>query len=284
LKRFLSIIIIWLLCCCAPAAAGFDVIDYTPSSLLHPGQVELKVFNNLYTQTKSFNTSGSKIPDGQRSTFFTGIAYFSYGVSPRWNAGVDVYLKSVHTDKESGSAFSVFKFSGGSGARTSISSIAPKIKAAPFARIPALSVQTSFLIPAASNMEGRPKIDKPFLDYDAYQWWTQVFYDLTLRENLMVYIEGGLLARFFDSRTDLLTPVKTIFNIYPTRTSIVYVLGELGPTWDGANWNSYYTQVGLGAKYQVTPHLELETLFSIFPVGKMNGAGGTMNMGLRWLY
>lgn len=265
-----------------PAPAS--VIDYTPSSLLAPGQIEIKLFNNLYSQAASFDRSGEKHGDGVRSSYFTAIASFLYGAGARWNLGVDFYVKSVRIDRETASAFSIFGSGPGLGARTALSSIAPKIKASPIESIPRLALQTALLVPAASDMEGDPGTGRPFLDYDAYQWWTQLFYDVSLRSDVLLYLEGGTLVRFFSRRTDFLTPAKAIFNYYPTRFSIVYALAELGPTWDGFAWSSYYSQVGLGGKYQLTSHLELETLFSTFPAGKTNGAGRTYNLGFRIIY
>jgi hypothetical protein len=51
-----------------------DLRSYGPSTLLAPGESELKLFHNLYTQTRFFDDDGDRLDQGARSTWYTGTA------------------------------------------------------------------------------------------------------------------------------------------------------------------------------------------------------------------
>lgn len=255
--------------------------SYTPSTLLSPGQLEIKQFNNVYTQTAFFDEEGNHREDNFRSTYYTGILNILYGEAPRVNIGIDIFFKSVRVDDRSSKFINVFRFAGEPSSRTALASIAPKLKVAPFASLPRLALQTALVIPVVSDLEGRNN-NKPFLDYDALQWWTQIFYDYSLNTRWLIYLETGAFFRFESNRTDFVTPVKFFLNFYPSQRWTLYLPLELTPTWQsGGGWASYYTQVGGGIKYLISSFIELEALYTVFPAGKNNGAGQTYNLGLR---
>lgn len=250
---------------------------YTPSTLLRPGEIAIKQFNNLYTQTAFFNAYGKKVDDNRRSTFFTSITNVLYGLSRDVNVGFDLYVKSVRFDAVSSSPLDVFEFASSENARTALTSFAPKVKFSPLARLRSFSVQTLFLIPVGSMLEAQP-----FLDFDEVQWWTQLFYDHMLSEQFLLYLESGYYFRFGEDAS-FSTPTKAILNYYPSDRWIFYLATELAPAWDGLSWGSYFFQAGPGVKYQFAANLELEVLFTQFLMGKDNGAGVTYNLGFRWL-
>lgn len=254
--------------------------SFTPSTLLRPGEIEIKVFNNLYTQTAFFDNDGDKIDANQRSTFFTGITTFYYGVKSNFNIGLDVFFKSVENDSRDSSPFSVLKFRSGTTTRTTIGSIAPKLKITPFDQLKNLALQATLVIPVATDLEGTNK-NRPFVDYDDVQWWTQLFYDAQLNENFLAYFEGGAFLRFDQNSTAFQTPVKAFLNYYPSAKTTAYFLAEFGPSWSGGSISSYYSQTGIGAKYQLTSNFEMEALYTLFPLGKNGGAGQTYNIGFR---
>ena len=68
--------------------------NFTPSILFDKGDWEFKTFQNYYTQTKQFDTSGGKEDKGFRETFFTSINQFLYGVNDQINVGFDVWVKA----------------------------------------------------------------------------------------------------------------------------------------------------------------------------------------------
>ncbi|RMI03393.1 MAG: DUF547 domain-containing protein, partial [Calditrichaeota bacterium] len=145
---------------------------YTPSTLLQPGEVEIKLFNNLYTQTAFFDARGHRVAGDRRTSFFTGIAALRVGMDFRWNVGVEVYFKAVRYDVRNSSPFDVLKFSRGNHTRSAITAIAPTVMFAPLSSLPHLSVQTLLLFPAASDLEGMEGRNE-FLDQGELQWWTR---------------------------------------------------------------------------------------------------------------
>jgi hypothetical protein len=257
---------------------SINLQEYTPSTLLNPGQTEIKLFNNLYTQTAYFNQEAERTDLNQRSTYYTGIAYFLYGITNRINAGFDLYFKSVLIDQKSSSPFSIFNFSTSSNSRNAFTSIAPKIKVTPIPSISNLSIQTLVLIPLGKNFQS-----PLFLEYDAWQWWTQIFFDYTINDKFLIYLENGHYLRFSEDETAYLTPIKAIFNYYPSTRFTLYFTSELTPQWEDLKWSSYYVQAGIGLKYLVFSSLELELLYTKFLAGKNQGAGLTYNFGLRFL-
>ena len=121
-----------------------NIQQYTPSKLIEQGQVDVKWFNNLYTQTKSTFTD-SKEP---RETYFTSTleVYTGVGESKRWNIGTIVEFRSnVNNDRK---ALDVFKFDReDTSARSGLTSIAPSVKFVPFKAVGNFSIQSSFFIP-----------------------------------------------------------------------------------------------------------------------------------------
>ncbi len=254
---------------------------YTPSTLLNRGEIEIKQFNNLYTQTAFFNDSGIKKAQNSRSTFYTGINEILYGISPNVNLGVDVFVKSVRFDEEATSAFAVLNFSNDGNSRTALSQLAPKVKFHPFPQKSTLAVQSTLLLPIAKNLDGSTNGQSPFLDVDGVQWWTQFFVDQTLKPKWLAYYEAGLVIRFSSPFEDFFTPLKAIYNYYMTDRWTVYFPLEITPFWSGAKWTAFYGQLGLGGKYQLSSFVEIELLFTKFIIGKNQGAGQTFNLGWR---
>jgi hypothetical protein len=254
---------------------------YTPSTLLKPGQIEIKFFNNLYTQTAYFDEESKKKELNERSTYYTGIINFLYGLSPNFNIGFDFFIKSVFIDPESGSPLKVFKFSSDANSRTSPTQFGPKLKFTPIESIRNLSIQTAFLVPLASNLDGGDKVDSPFLDVNGSQWWTQVFYDYLINNDFLLFLEGGLFFRFGSTYDDFLTPLKVFFNSFPSQKWTIYTMAEFSTFWKEGSVSAYYFQLGLGGKYQVTSNFELEILYTKFLFGKSQGAGETYNLGFR---
>lgn len=258
---------------------------FTPSTLLLRGQLDIKVFNNLYTQTAFFNNNGSRTEANRRDTYFTGIIQITMGHSRTFNYGIDLYPKAVRVAGTGTSPFSVLQFETNSNARATLAAIAPKVKFAPFKKLPALALQASLYIPTASDLEGSNS-GRPFLDYDDFQTWLQAFYDVPINNDFLAYLESGVFLRF-DSNKDvraheMVVPLKAILNYFPTDRWTLYGLGEFTPSLN-KQFGAYYTQFGVGAKFLLLPQVEIETLVTAFPLGLNKGAGQTYNIGLRFL-
>ena len=268
---------------------GENLQAFTPSTLLVRGQVDVKIFNNLYTQTAFFNDSGSRVDAQRRDSYFTSIVSILVGYSSRLNFGVDLYPKAVRVGSEGSSPFSVLQFTTNNDSRAALAAIAPKIKFNPFKKVPRLAAQVAFYLPLASDLEGIES-GRPFLDYDDNQFWIQAFYDLPINDALLIYLEGGLLFRFDSAdespNHEYIYPFKGILNYFVTDRLTVYGLTEFTPSalyQDASLFSTLYTQIGAGLKFQVTPRFEIETLATVFPFGYNKGAGQTYNFGFRYI-
>ena len=256
-----------------------NIITYTPSVLLKKDQIEIKSFNNVYTQM-SHDVDGETIALGERQTFYTGIFQFTYGISEdtRVNIGFDVFLNSVKYKP-------IGKGNSEPFGRTAIGSFGPRIKVSPFAGLPTFSVQSSLLFPAANNLES-PR----FLAHDRLTWWNQFFFDKTINR-FQFFAEADLLFRFRKDATFLRTPVSLLISFFPSQKFTLYGLIQHSPRFDrtidgGRNRISrtgWFSQAGIGVKYQLMPLLNVELLATDFFSAKNDGLGKTYNIGFRFI-
>jgi len=234
----------------------------------------------LYTQTKFFNSSGKRQDAGARSTYFTGIGQFLYGVNSKLSIGFDISLRAVRNDITGSSSTNVFMFENSSSARVAITSLGPKIKIAPFKKASYIAWQSTFLIPIADSLES-----SPWLDYDSYIWRNQVFFDKELNRSFRLFTEFDSWIRINKDlnkdKHSLETPVKGFLSYYPHQNFSVYTMVEASPSWGTDVINAYYLQAGIGAKYLLLPVFEVEILYTNFLIGKNKGAGQTYSLGFR---
>ncbi len=257
-----------------------------PASLLQKGHMEWRLFSNLYSQTRSFDAAGRKINLSLRASYFTEIVQWSYGITSRFNVGVDMLYKAVSLDAPGSTPLAIFHSGDNERAQAGLSGIGPKIRWIPFRRVPRLSIQSTLYFPVKKDMEGRLS-GKPFLEYDRIFLWTQINMDRMLHPQWQIY--GGVDLWFrsdysFDPQRFLLsTPLKMILSWFPDEKSAFYFLTEWTPTFGEPLISSYYLQSGLGFKYFILEQLEGELLFTSFFLGKNSGAGKTFNLGLRYI-
>jgi hypothetical protein len=259
-----------------PAAGGNNAARYVVSSTIAKGGFEIKLFNNLYSQEAG----------GERSSFFTASTSILYGVSDRFNAGVDLRYRRVRYD-EAGTASNFDVLSGGgSYSRTAISGFGPKVRIAPFNNLPNFSVQSALWIPLADDLEGGVDGSR-FTDWNNATWFTQVFNDFPLGNNFSIFTEVDFSLEDIGNKDDgalnrFSTPVTGIFSYFPTPKATLYGLASYAPYWQ-ENYDYFY-QLGGGAKYQFTPNFELELLVTAFQndfLNTSNGNAGTVNLGIR---
>ncbi|MDN5217160.1 DUF547 domain-containing protein [Fulvivirgaceae bacterium BMA12] len=252
-----------------------NIIVFTPSVLLNKGQVEIKSFNNIYTQT-AIDSDGEKVNLDERQTFYTGIFQLTYGISnsSRFNVGFDIYLNSVKYKPINGGNNAPFD-------RTAIGSLGPRIKVNPIARIPTFSVQSTLLFPAANNLES-PR----FLAHDRLTWWNQFFFDKTI-DQFQIFAEGDLIFRFRKDATFVRTPVSLFLSYFPSQKATFYGFIQHSPRFDGneggVTRTAWFSQAGIGLKYQFTPRLNIELLATDFFTAKNDGLGKTYNIGFRFI-
>jgi len=173
--------------------------------------MEWRLFSNLYSQTRSFDAAGRKINLSMRASYFTEIVQWSYGITSRFNVGVDMLYKAVSLDAPGSTPLAIFHSGDNERAQAGLSGIGPKISWIPFRRLPRLSIQSTLYFPVKRDMEGRIS-GKPFLEYDRIFLWTQINMDRMLHPKWQIY--GGVDLWFrsdysFDPQRFLLsTPLK----------------------------------------------------------------------------
>ncbi|OIP84916.1 MAG: hypothetical protein AUK44_00905 [Porphyromonadaceae bacterium CG2_30_38_12] len=265
--------------------------DYSPSVLLGKGNWEYKLFNNLYTQTANFDANGNRQQNANRANYFSAINQFLYGVSPTLNVGFDLWVKSVHNGTAESSALDLFAFPNDANSRTAISGFGPKIKFAPFKNLTKLSLQSTFLIPVATDLEGKTN-GQPYLSDDSYIWINQFFYDQPIGTKFQLFFQVAPWFYFKRqpqaagvSRVAFSNPVSVFFSYYATDRISFYVQNEYWPSFGTPFISSAFLQNGIGMKYQLIKGLlEAEALYTKFTVGKNAGAGETFNVGFRLIH
>ncbi len=249
---------------------GNNAARYVVSSTIRQGSAEIKIFNNLYSQEAA----------GERSSFFTTSVSALYGVTNRFNAGIDLRYRRVRYD-EAGTAsnFAVLG-DGGTYSRTAISGFGPKIRIAPFNNLPNFSVQSALWIPLARQLEGTG--NERFTDWNNPTWFTQIFNDFPIGSNFSVFTELDVVLEDISDLNRFSTPVTGIVSYFPTPKATLYGLASYSPFWQEDF--DYFYQLGLGAKYQFTPNFEVELLATAFDNGylqSVDGEAGTVNLGVR---
>ena len=257
-----------------------NAIRYVVSATIPRGQVETKIFNNLYTQA-----TGSSDMLSERSTFFTTFVTSLYGVNDRFNAGVELRYRRVRNEMFPASPLRVLGASGMAQTREGLTSIGPKVRWAPVPRWSNFSVQSALWIPLGRDLEGGN--GRPYIDWDGPAWWTQFFNDFTLGSRFSLFTEIDLLWEDMGAGPEALnrisTPATVILSYFPHPKTTLYTLGGYSPYWTPRF--DYFAQAGLGAKQQVNRQLEFELLYTWFTNSFLRSSGGraaTFNLGVRF--
>ena len=259
---------------------------YTPSILFSKGEWELNFFNNLYSQNTSRNAKGEILNLGQQQTFINSLLQFTLGVSndARFNLGIDLMVTNAFYGKSS--TDTGIRISDGFH-ESALSGFGPRIKLSPIASIPYLSIQSSLLFPITDDLES------PFIAHDRVTWQTQVFYDHRISQKWRAFFELGLLHRFNHPSDEFFfrIPGSVFLSYFPTGKISVYVNSQYAPRFENVSngfeeqfgLSQWYTLVGAGTKYQVLPSLGLELSYANFISSRNDGAGFTVNLGVRYI-
>ncbi len=261
-------------------AAGNNSSRYIVSSTIKKGTIEAKIFNNLYTQR-----TGSQDNLTNRSTFFTTSLSFLYGLTDRVNVGISSRYRRVRNDLLPSNVLDVFGSSAGEGIsqRQGITAIGPQVRYAPNVNWPNFSIQSSFVVPVGDDLQGNESA--PFIDWSGATWWTQFFNDFSIGNSFSLFTEFDILIEDIgrDDSNRFSTPATLIFSYNPTSKITLYGLGAFSPLWQAEF--DYFTQAGIGAKYQFTRNVEVELLYTDFSNKFLNQTGGqaaTYNLGFRY--
>jgi len=265
-----------------PTEEGANAARYIVSSTIPKGGVEVKIFNNLYTQ-RTVNSEGAL---SDRSTFFTSSVSFLYGLNNRFNIGFNTRYRRVRNDGLPSSPLAVFGSADGSIFRQGVTAFGPQIRYAPVERWENFSIQSSFVFPIGEDLAGSSS--KPYIDWTGATWNTQFFNDFSIGNSFSLFTEFDILIEDIGNASKghtnrFSTPATLIFSYSPNRKMTVYTLGGFSPYWQSEF--DYFIQGGFGAKYQFTPNLELELLYTGFTNKFLSDTGGkaaTYNIGFRF--
>lgn len=262
----------------AVQAQGANAYRYVVSAAIPKGGFEFKLFNNLYTQRTG---DGNEL--NFRSSFFTSSLSALYGVTSRFNAGLEVRYRRVSNLSLPSSPFSVFDNGESATHRSGITSIGPRIRFAPFKSLENFSVQTTLAFPIGNELTGNES--QPFIDWNGATFNTQLFNDHSLGSNFSIFTELDFLVEDIGGLGRFSTPVTGILSYFPNKKTTIYGLASYSPYWQ-ADFD-YFAQAGIGAKYQVSDSFEIELLGTVFSnqfLQQNNGDAATYNIGFRYSY
>ncbi len=275
---------------------GSVIQNLTPSQLIKKGQLDIKFFNNLFTQTRN-NTRGEIGTETvARSNFFTSTLDAFIGVSENRRVNLGLVLEFRSNTVGGRGAFDVFSFDGEAGsARSGLTSIAPSIKFVPFKNLPKFSIQSSVVIPLIESEFD----DGVFFDQDGFVLQNRFFYDLPLGSNKwQLFFDLNTEFNFGDDlefgsdgrsdgsfANDSLRLIPGVFlSFFPSSKFTVQTFVQHFQLIDlGNDFEQDLTAIGAGAKYQLTKTLNIEVLGSYFARGNDTGLGESYNIGLRYV-
>jgi len=252
---------------------------YVASMTVPKSTAEIKIFNNLYTQSTNRNEDDKLT---LRTSYFTSWWSLVFGVNDRFNLGLDIRYRRTNNIALPSSPLEVFNFSEGRN-HAALSNFGPKIRWAPFQSKPRFSIQSAIWFPLSKNLQGTENL--PFLDWDSAIWWTQFFNDISIGSNYSLFLEVDVLWEDIGQQQTnrISTPTNAIFSYHPNQQITLYGLGSISPYW--YKTLDIFVQAGIGTKYQVNPNLEFELLYTAFTNPFLvdgRGRAGTYNFGIRF--
>jgi len=270
-----------------------NIQKFTPSKLIGKGQVDLKLFNNLFTQTESTFADG----DIPRENFFTITLEAFFGVGSIGerdiNIGFITQLRS-NTIGDQG-VFDVFNFSGDENSRSGLTTIAPALRIVPFPKLSkSFSYQTALFIPLIDN-----EVENGvFLAQDSFIWQNRYFYDYVFPGDKWQFFaeinteysfgseaefdaDGNQIDGSFANNSLRVVPA-VVFSYFPSSVFTITGLVQHTQLLDfGNDFTQNFTALGAGVKYQLSKELNVELLYTNFVRGTDTGLGESFNIGLR---
>lgn len=250
---------------------------YIVSSTIPKGQVELKIFNNLYSQI----TEGSN-----RSTFFTTQTSFLYGINRRFNLGFNTSYRRVLNSGAPSSPFDVLNRPNSGQFRQGITAFGPQFRWAAVPKWQNFSIQSRLVFPIGQNLSGGN--GEQFIDWQGPSFFNQFFNDKAIGTRFSLFTEVGLhwedIGLLSKGRINQVsTPLTAILSYSPSRKAIIYALGGFSPFYRIPF--DYFLQGGFGCKYQFTSKVEIELLYTGFTnrfLLQNDGGAATYNLGFRF--
>lgn len=289
-----------------------NIQEFTPSKLLRKGQWDIKGFVSLYTQTKDRDNEGNRRRTAKRETFLTNTNEIFVGVSDNSRLNIGLITRAVSFQRGGSGIYDAagaFRLKNDQrNTRAALTALAASIRFQPFKSISNFSLTSSFFVP---TFRDRPSLNgfldasgnaesTPFLDRRSFVWETKFFFDKTFGGNKwqiftqldIAYLFGeeqedadadeNSGERFFNDSVGL--PISAFLSYFPTSKSTLFVSGQQFYLIDAGNGVFQdFTQIGIGAKYQLTQSLNIEGGYNRFLRGTNVGIGESFNFGLRFL-
>ncbi len=243
---------------------------------------EVKLYNNLYSQTSNFDASATRFDDIVRQSFITNIIELNFhNPTKRTWWGIDAYVRASRKSPTDESPFKVLNYeSNGQNAQTSFSHIGPKLYWKPNAENDNLALKFLLLIPV-DGQSSTFNSNIPSLDNSGFQLWSQINYNAKLAEGLYGYGELSLVARLGRDampESDFFIPMEVFLSYFVH--SGIGLFGYLDYTPTVSSPTSFYFQSGGGVKIFPSKDWEIELSAGKFLAGKSSGAGYSINLGL----
>ncbi|BDS14351.1 DUF547 domain-containing protein [Aureispira anguillae] len=242
---------------------------------------ELNTFHTLYTSNYGDRDYGN------RGSYFSSLFLFSYGLTGRFDIGVDFILKSYRAnDIFSSSPFRALEFRKGVDSVTTpggsrfaaisdfgLTHLGPRVRFAPFKKI-GLSFEQAFYFPITGIPAGNT-VDP------ALYWVTQIYYDKQFNSKFGLFValtfwQPITPGQQFKFQVPYL---KAFFSWYASKRFTLYAT------------TTTFTEWGAGAKFLITPQFEIQALYTYYvPIPGLseiytgNGAKNVMtfNLGIRY--
>lgn len=275
---------------------------FTAGSLLKYKQMDFTTFNTIYTETQS-NWLGNDF-NGYRGTFTTHLLQYTVGITKnrRLNLGVDLNFSGSarNSNEDFAGTFRAFSFQNNDSTRFGLSAVGIRLRAQPFQAVKDFTIQSTFMVPTIKHPEGftdpAGENSLGWANWDRYTWWNQFFYTKTFSK-FQLFAEIDLWFRFKKNANQIGhvdIPLNVFFSYFPTNKITLYAMTQhvprltnnispQDPTINDWVVPMNYTASGLGFKYNFTPQLNIELLYTNFWRGVNSGLGNTFNLGLKFL-
>lgn len=270
-------------------------VRFFPTKLYLKGGHEVKLFNNYYRE---------KFQSDFQQDFFASFFQVLIGTDRNINWGIDLkYRSAAIADSPEkfliGFPLSNVSFSEGNSGlnfrRAGLSAIGPRIKYSVESKLGSISILHAVYFPTLPDGEGNQ--DFGFADWESLQFYNNVFFERNIDDRSNIFFDlgfhfenlGGYLWNEENGYGQLLLPITAIYNFYPNYKSTLYGMLNLSPRIgfsDGGNKvdiiGGAFSQIGLGAKYFITPKFEAELLYTQFFNFGANSSASTFNLGFRY--
>ena len=264
-----------------PPSTTTDFAPIIAAATMPANTFELNTFHTLYT------TNYGDLDFGNRGSYFTGLFMFSYGLTGRFDIGLDFMLRSFRAnDAFNSSPFRGLEFRrareqvrtpGGQDMESvsdwGLTHLGPRIRFSPFKKI-GISFEQAFYLPISGIPAGNT------VDPSIY-WVTQFYYDKQFNDKYGLFIALTFWQPFqLEQRLNFQLPyLRGFFSWYTTPRLSFYAT------------TMAFTEWGVGAKYLITPQFEIQALYTYYvPIPGLTelytGEGSlnvmTFNIGIRY--